>query len=74
MPPATVAAYQYEGDEPENKVSQMIDKFVLEHDLPKIKPDLRIMDSMRLIQLTKQMITVTKCGLQSLRIWKCRSL
>ncbi|WP_342756632.1 MerR family transcriptional regulator [Kineothrix sedimenti] len=41
LPPATVAAYQYTGDEPENKVAQIIDKFVLEHDLPKIKPDLR---------------------------------
>lgn len=41
LPPATVAAYQYEGDEPENKVGKVIDKFVLDHDLPKIKPDLR---------------------------------
>lgn len=41
LPPAAVAAYQYEGDEPESTVSRMIDKFVLEHDLPKIKPDLR---------------------------------
>ena len=41
LPPATVAAYQYEGDEPENKVAQLINKFVLDNDLPRIKPDLR---------------------------------
>lgn len=41
LPPATVASYQYAGDEPENRVAQMIDKFVLENDLPKIKPDMR---------------------------------
>lgn len=41
LPPATVAAYQCEGDEPENKVAQLIDKFVLDDDLPGIKPDLR---------------------------------
>ncbi|MHB1365010.1 MAG: MerR family transcriptional regulator [Eubacteriales bacterium] len=41
LPPATVVAYQYEGNEPENKVNKVIDKFVLDHDLPKIKPDLR---------------------------------
>lgn len=41
LPPAVVAAYQYEGDEPENKVSLIVDKFVRDHDLPSIKPDLR---------------------------------
>jgi DNA-binding transcriptional MerR regulator len=41
LPPATVAAYQVEGDEPEYKVSQVIDKFVRDYDLPGKKPDLR---------------------------------
>ena len=41
LPPATVAAYQYEGDEPELAVAKVIDKFVRDHDLPRIKPDLR---------------------------------
>ncbi len=41
LPPATVAAYQYEGDEPEWHVGKVIDKFVRETKLPEIKPDLR---------------------------------
>ena len=41
LPPVTVAAYQYEGDEPELTVAKVIDKFVLDNDLPNIKPDLR---------------------------------
>jgi DNA-binding transcriptional MerR regulator len=41
LPPATVAAYQYIGDEPEMHCNQVIDKFVLESDLVNVKPDLR---------------------------------
>ena len=41
LPPATIAAYQFEGDEPEHTVAKVIDKFVLDNDLPNIKPDLR---------------------------------
>lgn len=41
LPPATVAAYKYVGDEPENKVSAVIDKFVRDNDLIHVKPDLR---------------------------------
>ena len=41
LPPATVAAYQYEGKEPEWHVSKVIDQFVLSQNLTKIKPDLR---------------------------------
>ena len=41
LPPATVAAYQYIGDEPEHNVSKVMDKFVRDSDLVKIKPDLR---------------------------------
>ncbi|MCL2060190.1 MAG: effector binding domain-containing protein [Oscillospiraceae bacterium] len=41
LPPVTVAAYQYEGDEPEHAVAIVIDKFVLDNDLPNAKPDLR---------------------------------
>lgn len=41
LPPATVAAYQYIGDEPEMHCHQVMDKFVLESGLIKIKPDTR---------------------------------
>jgi DNA-binding transcriptional MerR regulator/DNA gyrase inhibitor GyrI len=41
LPPSDVAAYQYEGDEPEDHVGQVIDKFVRESGLAKVKPDLR---------------------------------
>jgi len=41
LPPSDVAAYQYVGDEPEAHVGQVIDTFVLENGLIKIKPDLR---------------------------------
>lgn len=41
LPKAVVAAYQYEGEEPEWHVNQVIDAFVREHDLVHKKPDLR---------------------------------
>ncbi len=41
LPPATVAAYQYVGHEPEMHVNQVLDRFVRESDLVHIKPDLR---------------------------------
>jgi len=41
LPPSEVAAYQFEGDEPEQHVGQVIDKFVLDNNLTQIKPDLR---------------------------------
>lgn len=41
LPPATVAAYQYEGEAPEWHVAKIIDDFVLSQNLIKIKPDLR---------------------------------
>jgi DNA-binding transcriptional MerR regulator len=41
LPPSDVAAYQYEGDEPETHVNQMIDSFVLNSSLTVIKPDVR---------------------------------
>jgi DNA-binding transcriptional MerR regulator/DNA gyrase inhibitor GyrI len=41
LPPATVAAYQYIGEEPEMHVNQVLDKFVRENDLIHVKPDLR---------------------------------
>jgi len=41
LPPATVAASHYIGDEPEHHAAMVMDKFVLESDLPAIKPDLR---------------------------------
>ena len=41
LPPATVASYQYVGDDPEMHCHQIIDKFVLETELTKIKPDIR---------------------------------
>jgi len=41
LPPMTVAAYQYEGDDPEMHCHQVIDAFVRGSNLPAIKPDLR---------------------------------
>lgn len=41
LPPVTVASAHYIGDDPEQHANKMIDKFVLETDLCKIKPDLR---------------------------------
>jgi DNA-binding transcriptional MerR regulator len=41
LPPATVAAFQYVGDEPEMHVNQVIDQFVRDKDLIHVKPDLR---------------------------------
>lgn len=41
LPPATVAAYQYEGDEPEGVVGKVINAFVRDNDLVKLKPDIR---------------------------------
>ena len=41
LPPSEIAAYQFEGDEPEQHVSHVIDKFVLDNNLTQIKPDLR---------------------------------
>lgn len=41
LPPATVASYQYVGDEPEMHCHQVMDKFVLETGLIEIKPDTR---------------------------------
>ena len=41
LPPSNVAAYQYEGDEPEMHVNQVMDSFVLKSNLTAIKPDLR---------------------------------
>ena len=41
LPPSDVAAYQYEGDEPEMHVDQVIDAFVRDGNLTAIKPDLR---------------------------------
>lgn len=41
LPPATVAAAHYIGDDPEEHASKLIDDFVRETELCKIKPDLR---------------------------------
>ena len=41
LPPSDIAAYQYAGDEPEGHVGQVVDKFVRESGLAKVKPDLR---------------------------------
>ncbi len=41
LPPATVAASHYIGDEPERITAKAIDKFVIEHDLPNLYPGLR---------------------------------
>jgi len=41
LPPSNVAAYQYIGDEPEIHVGRVMDQFVRESGLAKVKPDLR---------------------------------
>lgn len=41
LPPSTVAAYQYEGEDPEMHVHQVMSKFVIESNLMSIKSDLR---------------------------------
>lgn len=41
LPPATVAAYQCEGDEPEWRATNVINGFAREARLPAIKPDVR---------------------------------
>lgn len=41
LPPSDVVAYQYEGDDPEMHVLQVMDAFVRESNLTTIKPDLR---------------------------------
>lgn len=41
LPSSAVASAHFIGDEPEAHVSEMIDRFVSEHNLCKIKPDLR---------------------------------
>ena len=41
LPPATVAASHYIGDEPEHHAAAAMDKFVTESKLPEIKPDMR---------------------------------
>lgn len=41
LPPATVAAAHYIGDEPESHTNKMIDQFVRETNLGRLKPDLR---------------------------------
>jgi len=41
LPPAAVASYQYEGDEPEARCWEIIRQFVLDHDLCRVKPDIR---------------------------------
>ena len=42
LPPATVAALHYIGDEPEHHAGAIMDKFVRESNLPTIKPDMRL--------------------------------
>ncbi len=41
LPPATVASYQYIGDDPEMHCHRVMDRFVIETGLIKIKPDTR---------------------------------
>lgn len=41
LPPATMAAYQYVGNEPEMHCNEVLDKFVRETGLVQVKPDLR---------------------------------
>ena len=41
LPPSCVAAYQYEGDDPEMHVHKVVDVFVRGSNLTAIKPDLR---------------------------------
>lgn len=41
LPPATVAAAHYIGEDPEARASEMLEKFVRETDLRRLKPDIR---------------------------------
>lgn len=41
LPPATVASSHFIGDEPEHNAAKAMDKFVLDSNLPQLKPDLR---------------------------------
>lgn len=41
LPPSSIATYQYIGNDPEMHCRQVMDKFVLDTGLTKIKPDLR---------------------------------
>lgn len=41
LPAVTVASCQFIGENPEMVTGEMLDKFVLDADLPRIKPDLR---------------------------------
>lgn len=41
LPPSSIATYQYIGDDPEMHCRQVMDKFVIDTGLTKIKPDLR---------------------------------
>ena len=41
LPPSDVAAYQYEGDEPEAHVGDVMNTFVIKSNLTEIKPDIR---------------------------------
>ena len=62
LPPAAIAAAHYVGDEPENHVNTLLDGFVRENKLHKIKPDLRRYGSTILTRLTKQAIMAMKRG------------
>lgn len=42
LPPCTVASYHYIGENPEEKVGNMMSKFILENKLYEIKPDARM--------------------------------
>lgn len=42
LPPATVAASHYIGEEPEHHAALAMDRFVLENNLPQRKPDMRL--------------------------------
>ena len=43
LPPMTVAAYQYIGENPEDAVEEKIYALIRELDLPKVKPDFRVL-------------------------------
>ena len=43
LPPMTVAAYQYIGENPEDAVEEKIQRFIREIDLHRIKPDFRVL-------------------------------
>ena len=42
LPPSDVAAYQYEGPDPEDVVNKTMTDFVVKSGLPRVKPDLRL--------------------------------